>query len=121
VVPAPASRQDQLSYLDVQFNQQQADRQWAPASARRLEDGLSRIAKSPRAIEQIECRSSLCRAHATEKTEDCEAFLQAVVHQPPPYFWEGPYMVAKDKGGDLASCSVTMYFGREGLSLPLLQ
>ena len=117
---APSST-DQLAFLDVQFTQQSTDRAWASDSASQLEGGLGQLVKGRHAVQPIECRSSLCRARVTETAENCDEFIKGVVHQEPPYFWKGPYMVRRADPSKGEACAVTMYFGREGQPLPALQ
>lgn len=119
--PAAISMTDRIAHIETVFNQQSVDGSWATGATAKLEQGLSRIAKGPRDLAQIECRSSLCRArYDGADPSKCEAFARDTAHQTAPYFWEGPYTVRIDPARGGTGCSVSMMFGREGTDLPSL-
>ena len=119
--PAAVSMADHISHIEAVFDQQAVDGSWATGATAKLEQGLSRIAKGSRDLGQVECRSSLCRAHYDASVASkCEEFARDAVHQTAPYFWEGPYTVKIDPARVGSGCTVSMMFGREGTDLPAI-
>jgi len=119
VEPVPITMTDHIAHIETVFGEQSDGGGWAREATLKLEQGLSRIAKGTRDLGQVECKSSLCRAHYTgDDPAKCEDFARDAVHQTAPYFWEGPYTVKINPASEGTRCSVAMMFGRQGTDLP---
>jgi hypothetical protein len=118
--PPPLTTEERLSGLQAAFDRELEDRAWASSNMAKLEQGLRRVANSQN-LKAIECKSSLCRVnYVTDDASECETFSSATVHQSPPYFWEGPYVVTQDPSHAGPGCRFLIYLAREGIDLASL-
>jgi hypothetical protein len=122
--PAPdgaeSSSDDQRAHLQVRFAAERTDTAWATASRQALHDELGRFASADARLQEVECRSSMCRVVLTLNSPEAGTrFMESWLHE---RTWTGPGFVAPEDaspGGDAKS--MVVFLGRPGTQLPYAQ
>lgn len=115
-VPPGPTETERIAYADAVFEAQGYDREWASEATERLEHGLSQVQGASLTVEELECRSELCRIRF-EPAEEARArtfvadFLRGDT-------WRGAGMVTRDESAREGEAIVALFLARPGTELP---
>lgn len=106
-------------HLQSRFAAQDVDPGWASTARQELGDDLRRSAGKDVRVQDVECRSSLCRAELVLTSHEAgNAFMESWLHQ---RAWTGPGFVANDEASPDGTPRMIMFLGRPGTELPHLE
>jgi hypothetical protein len=125
--PAPNSEADdrvreadQAAYVSMVFSQEAADPSWARDTERSIGNSLRGLADNS-SLQGIECRRSLCKANLRhpDQTKFSDFVDRVVAHAND--LWTGPIYSHRDAVGEDGVVQNTIYFGKQGTSIPSLE
>jgi hypothetical protein len=109
---------EQRTYLQDRFSAQGADPGWSSTARQALREDLGRPGSSDVRLENVECRSSLCRAEFVVTSQDAgNMFLESWLHQ---RTWTGAGFAAHDETNPDGNHRLILFLGRPGTALPYL-
>ncbi len=122
--PAPPARPDaspeaevavERDRLQARFAGELADPAWASVARQELATDFGRLGGDDVRIDNIECRSSMCRAElALAGAAAGRAFLQTWIHQ---RTWTGPAFATADKARPDGAQRLIVFLGKPGVDL----
>lgn len=115
----PPSWRDQMARVDSVFAEEPADRSWSRDAETQLGGSLSSLAVGGAKIQEVSCRSTLCRVKVEHTTEDGvrnlldETFALR-------RSWKGAVATMRDPESPPGTFSGVAFFSRDGHDLPFL-
>ena len=114
----PPSLHDQVAHIDAVFFDQRQDQSWSRTAESKLTSALLPFAVGGSRIQQLECRSTLCKVRAEHTTEaGFHAFAQ---HIGQPGYWHGAMVSMREPSSPSGTVANVMYFSKEGQDMPVL-
>jgi hypothetical protein len=116
----PPSPRDEVARIDAVFSEERPDQRWSRNSEAKLTSALLQFAEGGSRIQQVECRSTLCKVRAEHASEQGfrnfmdHAFAQAS-------YWPGAMFSMREPDSPQGTVANVIYFSKEGRGMPSLQ
>jgi hypothetical protein len=116
----PPSPRDEAARIDAVFSDEHPDQRWSRDSEGKLTSALLPFAVDGSRIQQVECRSTLCKVRAEHASEQGfhnfmdHAFAQAS-------YWQGAMFSMREPDSSQGTVANVIYFSKEGRGMPSLQ
>ena len=109
---------DRRAHLQSRFVAQDIDPAWSSVARQELAQDLGRFGGKDARVQDVECRSSLCRAELVLTSHDAGSnFMESWLRQ---RTWAGPGFAANDAADPDGTPKMILFLARPGTELPRL-
>lgn len=111
---------DQAAHIDTVFSAQSQDNGWSRDAESALTNALLPFAVGGARIQQVACRSTLCKVRVEHPTDTgIRDFVNHAFAE--RGYWKGPMVTMRDPTSPKGTFANVMYFSKEGHDIPFLE
>lgn len=118
--PEPPSWSDQMARVDTVFSEEATDRSWSRDAETQLGSSLSPLAVGGARIQEVSCRSTLCRVKVEHTSEEAVRDLLNATFAL-RRSWKGAVATMRDADSPPGTFSGVAFFSRDGHDLPFAE